>query len=144
MSHLSNKRVTGIITVIQFRIIMIFLKSKINITCTSKVNCFHLRRTFNSFYYNYSFVISVSLGKKEENHMCNIDCPVPLLCHSLRRSLQYKTRLFPHKQHTRNTLTQASKNRRKHYLFPQRKFVSVFYAIYTFNTIYYFKPTNFN
>ena len=30
------------------------------------------------------------------------------------------------------------------YLFPQKKFVSVFYAINIFNTIYYFKPTNFN
>ena len=30
---------------------------------------------------------------------------------------------------TRNTLTQASKNGRKPYLFPQKKFVSVFYAI---------------
>ena len=45
---------------------------------------------------------------------------------------------------TRNTLTQASKNGRKPYLFPQKKFVSVFYAINIFNTIYYFKPTNFN
>ena len=39
---------------------------------------------------------------------------------------------------TRNTLTQASKNDRKPYLFPQKKFVSVFYAINIFNTIYYF------
>ena len=45
---------------------------------------------------------------------------------------------------TRNTLTQASKNGRKPYLFPQNKFVSVFYAINIFYTIYYFKPTNFN
>ena len=45
---------------------------------------------------------------------------------------------------TRNTLTQASKNGRKPYLFPQNKFVSVFYAINIFNTIYYFKPTKFN
>ena len=45
---------------------------------------------------------------------------------------------------TRNALTQASKNGRKPYLFPQKKFVSVFYAINTFNTICYFKPTNFN
>ena len=30
---------------------------------------------------------------------------------------------------------------RKPYLFPQKKFVSVFYAINIFNTIY-FKPTN--
>ena len=42
---------------------------------------------------------------------------------------------------TRNTLTQASKNGRNHYLFPQKKFLSVFYAINIFNTIYYFKPT---
>ena len=39
---------------------------------------------------------------------------------------------------TRNTLTQASKNGRKPYLFPQKKFISVFYAINIFNTIYYF------
>ena len=45
---------------------------------------------------------------------------------------------------TRNTLTQASKNGRKPYLFPQKTFVSTFYAINIFNTIYYFKPTNFN
>ena len=45
---------------------------------------------------------------------------------------------------TRNTLTQASKNGRKPYLFPQKKFVSVFYAKNTFNTIYYFKRKNFN
>ena len=45
---------------------------------------------------------------------------------------------------TRNTLTQASKNGRKPNLFHQKKFVSVFYAINIFNTIYYFKPTNFN
>ena len=44
---------------------------------------------------------------------------------------------------TRNTLTQASTNGRKPYLFPQKKFISVFYAINIFNTIYYFKPTNF-
>ena len=44
---------------------------------------------------------------------------------------------------TRNTLTQASKNGRKPHLFPQKKFVSVFYAN-IFNTIYYFKPTNLN
>ena len=37
---------------------------------------------------------------------------------------------------TRNTLTQASKNGHKPYLFPQKKFVSVFYAINIFNTIY--------
>ena len=42
-----------------------------------------------------------------------------------------------------NTLTQASKNGRKPYLFLQKKFISVFYAINIFNTIYYFKPTNF-
>ena len=48
------------------------------------------------------------------------------------------------KKYTRNTLTQASKNGRKPYLFPQKKFVSVFYAITIINTIYYFKPTNFN
>ena len=41
-------------------------------------------------------------------------------------------------------MTQASKNGRKPYLFPQKKFVRVFYAINIFNTIYYFKPTNFN
>ena len=46
--------------------------------------------------------------------------------------------------HTRNTLTQASKNGRKLYSFPQKKFVIVFYAINIFNTIYYFKPTNIN
>ena len=34
-------------------------------------------------------------------------------------------------------------NVRKPYLFPQKKFVSVFYVINIFNTIYYFKPTNF-
>ena len=45
---------------------------------------------------------------------------------------------------TRNTLTQASKNGRKPHLFPQKKFVRVFYAINIFNTIYYFKTTNFN
>ena len=45
---------------------------------------------------------------------------------------------------TRNTLTQASKNGRKPYLVLQKKFISVFYAINIFNTIYYFKPTNFN
>ena len=45
---------------------------------------------------------------------------------------------------TRNTLTQASKNDRKPHLFPQKKCVSVFNAINIFNTIYYFKPTNFN
>ena len=45
---------------------------------------------------------------------------------------------------TRNTLAQASKNGRKPYLFPQKKFVSVFYAINIFNTMYYFKPTNLN
>ena len=45
---------------------------------------------------------------------------------------------------TRNTLTQASKNGRKPYLFPQKKIVSVFYAINISNTIYNFKPTNFN
>ena len=39
---------------------------------------------------------------------------------------------------------QASKNGRKPYVFPQKKFVSMFYAINIFNTIYYFKPTNFN
>ena len=43
-----------------------------------------------------------------------------------------------------NTLTQASKNGRKPYLFPRKKSVSKFYAINIFNTIYYFKPTNFN
>ena len=36
---------------------------------------------------------------------------------------------------TRNTLTQASKNGRKPFLFPQKKFVSVFYAINIFNII---------
>ena len=35
-----------------------------------------------------------------------------------------------------------TKNGRKPYLFPQKKFVIVFYAINIFNTIYYFKPTN--
>ena len=40
-------------------------------------------------------------------------------------------------------MTQASKNCRKPYLFPQKKFISVFYAINIFNTIYFFKPTNF-
>ena len=40
---------------------------------------------------------------------------------------------------TRNTLTQASKNGHKPYLFPQKKFVSVLYAKYIFNNIYYFK-----
>ena len=39
---------------------------------------------------------------------------------------------------TRNTLTQASKNGRKHYLFPQKKFVSVFYAINKFTFTFYF------
>ena len=34
--------------------------------------------------------------------------------------------------YTRNTLTQASKNGRKPYLFPQKKFISVFYAINIF------------
>ena len=34
--------------------------------------------------------------------------------------------------YTRNTLTQASKNGRKPHLFPQKKFVSVFYAINIF------------
>ena len=48
------------------------------------------------------------------------------------------------RQMTRNILTQASKNGCKPYFFPQKKFVSVFYAINIFNTIYYFKPTNFN
>ena len=43
--------------------------------------------------------------------------------------------------YTRNTLTQASKNGCKPHLFPQKKFVSMFYA---FNTIYFFKPTNFH
>ena len=43
---------------------------------------------------------------------------------------------------TRNTLTEASKNSRKSYLFPQKKFVSLLYAINIFNTIYNFKPTN--
>ena len=38
---------------------------------------------------------------------------------------------------------QASKNGRKPHMFPQKKFVSMFYAINIFNTIYYFKPTNF-
>ena len=33
---------------------------------------------------------------------------------------------------------------RKPYLFPQKEFVSVFYATNIFYTIYYFKPTNFN
>ena len=37
--------------------------------------------------------------------------------------------LFPCHLTTRNTLTQASKNGRKPYLFPQKKFVSVFYAM---------------
>ena len=37
---------------------------------------------------------------------------------------------------TRNTLTQASKNGCKPYLFPQKKFVSVFYAIHIINTMY--------
>ena len=46
--------------------------------------------------------------------------------------------------YTRNKLTQASKNGRKPYLFPQKKCVSVFYAINICKTIYYFKPTNFN
>ena len=50
---------------------------------------------------------------------------------------------FPVQGSTRNTLTQASKNDRKPYLFPQKKFIRVFYAINIFNTIYYFKPTNF-
>ena len=52
--------------------------------------------------------------------------------------------IFIHQCTTRNTLTQASKNGRKPYLFPQKKFASVFYAINIFNTIYYDKPTNFN
>ena len=52
--------------------------------------------------------------------------------------------MYLHQWYTRNTLTQASKNGRKPYLFPQNKFVSVFYVINIFNTIYYFKPTNFN
>ena len=46
--------------------------------------------------------------------------------------------------YTKNTLTQASKTGRKPSLFPQKKFVRVFYAINIFITIYYFKPTNFN
>ena len=33
------------------------------------------------------------------------------------------------------------KERPQPYLFPQKKFLSVFYAINIFNTIYYFKPT---
>ena len=45
---------------------------------------------------------------------------------------------------TRNTLTQASNNGRKPYLFPQKKIVSVFYVINIVNTINYFKRTNFN
>ena len=36
------------------------------------------------------------------------------------------------------------KNGHKPYLFPQKKFLSVFYAKNIFNTIYYLKPTNFN
>ena len=44
------------------------------------------------------------------------------------------------KHSTRNTLTWASKNWRKPYLFLQKKFISVFYAINIFNTISYFKP----
>ena len=36
------------------------------------------------------------------------------------------------------------KERPQPYLFPLKKFVSVFYAINIFNTIYYFKSTNFN
>ena len=45
---------------------------------------------------------------------------------------------------TRKILAQASKNGRKPYLFPYKKFVSVFYAINILNTLYYFNPTNFN
>ena len=42
---------------------------------------------------------------------------------------------------TRKTLTQASKNGRKPYLFLHKKFVRVFYAINIFTAIYYFIPT---
>ena len=45
---------------------------------------------------------------------------------------------------TKNTLTQASKNGRKPYSFPQKKYVSMFYAINLPNTIDHLKPTNFN
>ena len=57
--------------------------------------------------------------------------------------LEKKSCLFTLQTFTRNTLTQTSKNGRKPYLFSQKIFVSVFYAINIFNTIYYFKPTNF-
>ena len=51
-----------------------------------------------------------------------------------------------HNIQTRSTLMQASKNSQKPYLFPQKKFISVymFYAINILNTIYYFKLTNLN
>ena len=62
---------------------------------------------------------------------------------SLKPFFFHRKRQFLWKYPTRNTLTQASKNGRKPYLLPQKKFVSVFYAINIFNTIYYFKPTNF-
>ena len=38
----------------------------------------------------------------------------------------------------------ATKSGRKLSLFPHEKFISVFYAINIFNTIYYIQPTNFN
>ena len=57
-------------------------------------------------------------------------------------------RLIPKKKttttKTKNTLTQASKNGLKPYLFPQKTYVKMFYAINIFNAICYFKPTNFN
>ena len=55
-----------------------------------------------------------------------------------------QVRQSKYKVMTRNTMTQASKKDCKPYLYPQKKFVSVFYSINIFNTIYYFKPTNFN
>ena len=64
-----------------------------------------------------------------------------LVIRFFRTSLFMRVKTKP----TRNTLTQASKNGRKPYLFPQKKFVSVLcnkHIIY--NTIYYFKPTNSN
>ena len=45
-------------------------------------------------------------------------------------------KIFSSRHGIQETLTQTL-------LFPQKKFVSVFYAIKIKNTIYYFKPTNF-
>ena len=59
--------------------------------------------------------------------MCNF-CEMPTQIFLVFLNIVFKDESI----YTRNTLTQASKNSRKPHLFPQKKFLSVFYAINIF------------